>query len=335
MRIFKRIVKVIGITLIVLLFIGICYEQISQIYFNSKKPDEASFVDIDGVKTFFIQKGVGGPTVVFQSGMGGDHKIWEQIQDSISKFSSTIAYDKSGLQWSGATAAPKTLTSMTEELEQLLEKTNCPKPYILVGHSLAGITLRPFIRKHQQDIAAVIFLDVSHPKQIERSSEELKKYLIVPPIWLVGTLVETGLARSYFSINPFIADLPADHAMNKHIVDYFYRSYKTVLQEGRDDDAMFIEAAQIDSFADIPLAIVTGAYPQGANFLGDGSLGDEYLAIHRSGQEDLLHLSSRSKQVIAKNSAHYVPLTDEKLVIQLIKGYLDEIQLKQQDNKGG
>lgn len=319
MRIVKKTLRLVVLVIVGLLVVGIGYEQVAQLYFNAKKPGADSFVDIDGVPTFFVKKGQGGPTVVFQSGMGGDHKIWQQIQDSVSAFCSTISYDKSGLQWSGAAPSPKTIQGLTHELEQLLEKTNCPKPYILVGHSLAGITLRPFIQSHADDIAGVVFLDVSHPLQVERSSKELKKYLVVPPTWLVGTLVETGLARLYFSINPFISDVPGSHPMNKHIVDYFYKSYKTVLQEGRDDDAMFLEAAQITSFGDMPLTVITGAYSNGANFLGDATLGEEYLAIHRKGQQELLQLSTNSKPLIAQHSAHYVPLTDYQLVIDAIE----------------
>ncbi|MCD8539398.1 MAG: alpha/beta hydrolase [Leadbetterella sp.] len=314
----KRILKAILKSILTLLLVIFLYEQASQLYFNSKKPSAAEFVDIDGVPTHFVKKGKGGPTVVFQSGLGGDYKTWEAIQDSVSRFTTTLSYDRTGLQWSGPSKSPKTLESMTRELEILLEKTGCPKPYILVGHSLSGLTLRPFIQRHKQDISGVIFLDVSHPEQVKRSSEELKKYLVVPPQGLVAALVESGWARIYFSFRPFISDVPGSHPMNKHITNYFYRSYKTVLQEAREDDLMFNEAGKINSFGSVPLTVITGAYPQGTGFLEDPALENEYLEIHRSGQKDLLRLSAQSKQIIAPNSGHYVPLTDESLVINAI-----------------
>ncbi|MDT4851276.1 3-oxoadipate enol-lactonase [compost metagenome] len=300
------------------------YEQASQFYFNSKKPPASEFVDIDGQATHFVRKGNGGPTVVFQSDLGGDYKIWEEIQDSLSRHTTTLSYDRAGLQWSDPSKSTKTLEGITRELEILLEKTGCPKPYILVGHSLAGLTLRPFIQKHEKEVAGVVFLDVSHPLQVERSSEELKKYLVVPSEALVTALVQSGLARIYFSFSPFIHDVPGSHPMNKHISRYFYRSYKTVLQEAREDDPMFDEAGKIDSFGNIPLSIITGAYPHGAGFLESPALENEYLEIHRSGQKDLLRLSTQSKQVIAPESGHYVPLTDKSLVIHAIMEYLDK-----------
>lgn len=321
---FKKVLKIIFAGIAALLLTGVIYEQAAQFYFNSQKPPASEFVDIDGVATHFVKKGTGGPTVVFQSGLGSDHKIWAEIQDSLARFTTTLSYDRAGLQWSDPSASPKTLEGMTRELEILLEKTGCPKPYILVGHSLAGLTLRPFIQKHEKEVAGVVFLDVSHPLQVKRSSEALKKYLVVPPDALVTALVQTGLARIYFSFAPFISDVPGSHPMNKHIANYFYRSYKTFLQEAREDDPMFDEAGKVGSFGHIPLTVITGAYPEGAGFLPDPALEKEYLEIHRSGQKDLLRLSDRSKQLIASNSGHYVPLTDAALVIRSIREYLDQ-----------
>lgn len=322
MSLIKKTIKWILVVLLGILGIGTLCEQLFQYYLNTEKPPANAFCELNGVKIHFVKKGSGGPTVVFQSGLGGDYKIWEEIQDSLSKQTTTISYDRAGLQWSEAGQTPKTLANITSELEQLLEKTNCPKPYILVGHSLAGITLRPFIHQHQKEIAGIVFADVSHPLQLEKSSLALRKYLVVPPTWLLSFLMETGMARSYFSVRPFISALPATHWMNKHVRDYFYRSYKTFLQEARADDAMFGQAAKYNSFGDIPLTILTGAYPNRVDFLENPLLANEYLSLHRALQKDLLKLSTHSQQRIAKNSGHYVPLQDAPLLIQSVQAYL-------------
>lgn len=317
-----NIAKWVLYSFLALLTTGVIYEQASQLYFNTKKPGPQEFCEINGLNIHFKKRGNGGPTVVFQSGLGGDYKIWEEIQDSVSQYTNTISYDRAGLHWSDGSKEIKTLESISEELYLLLEKTNCPKPYILVGHSLAGITLRPFIRNNPQNISAIVFVDVSHPLQIKNASEELNQYLVVPPTWLVGALVETGITRTYFSFKAFVSDLPSAHWFNRHVKDFFYRSYKTFLQEAVDDDVMFEQAAEINSFGNIPLTVVTGAYPNGADFLEKPHLVDEFITLHRKSQRDLLQLSTNSKQVIASNSGHYVPLQDPQVVIAAIKAYL-------------
>lgn len=93
----KKLLKVVVVLLAGILLVGIGYEQLSQVHFNGKRPGKNDFVQINGIPIHFSKKGSGGPTVVFQSGLGGDYKIWEAIQDSLSKVTTTISYDRAGL----------------------------------------------------------------------------------------------------------------------------------------------------------------------------------------------------------------------------------------------
>lgn len=320
---FKRNFRKIFTALLLVLGVSTVLEQAIQYHLDSKRPDSSEFVKVNGRTVHFVKRGTGGPTVVFQSGLGGDHKIWQSIQDSLSKLTTTISYDRSGLLWSEGSDQVKTMENISAELAALLEKTHCPKPYILVGHSLAGITLRQFIHEHRKDVTGAVFVDVSHPDQIRKSPPELKKYLQVPPKWLVGLAVETGIIRLIYTIKPFITDLPGNHWMNRHIRDYFYRMYRTVLQEAVEDDPMFDQAARMTGFGDLPLVVVTGAYPNGVDFLAhDPTLAATYINLHRTGQRDLLNLSTKSKQLIAPRSAHYVPLTDPQVIVDSVSELL-------------
>lgn len=320
-----KITKWVLLAIAAVVAAGILYEQVSRSFLNRKRPDAEAFCSIENNMVHFVKKGTGGPTVVFQSGLGSDWKIWRDIQDSVSKFTTTISYDRAGLLWSDKRDGKKTMENITDELTELLEQTNCPEPYVVVGHSLAGITLRPFIGRSHDDIGAILFVDVAHPLQLLRASEELRAYTVAPPEWLTTLLVETGVFRAVFSSRPFIAGLPVDHWYNQHITDYFYRSYKTVLQEAREDDAMFEEAGQVTTFGDIPLIIITGTYPDGVDFTKDQRLQEEYINLHMNNQAELLGLSSRSYQVFARHSSHYVPLQDPGIIIHEIKLRIDSL----------
>jgi hypothetical protein len=84
---------------------------------------------------------------------------------------------------------------------------------------------------------------------------------------------------------------------------------------------MFAEAGTIDTFGDIPLTVVTATYPHGNN-IADPALESEYQQLHRKLQADLLRLSTRSTQVLATKSSHYVPLQEPELIIAAIRAYL-------------
>lgn len=145
------ILKWISICLFTSIAMGVIAEQLAQTYFNTKSPDLENLYAVNGKPVHAIRKGIGGPTVVFQSGLGSDHKIWQEIQDSVSKFTTTLSYDRAGLLWSDTSNELRSLSSISGELIGLLRETGCPKPYILVGHSMAGITLRQFIQDHTND----------------------------------------------------------------------------------------------------------------------------------------------------------------------------------------
>ncbi len=178
MAIFKFVRKIIigGIILVVsLILIGLVYEQISRFISNNKYQPDGKFVELGDHKLHFTKKGNGAPTVIFESGLDpGGHLPWFKVQTEISKFTTTISYDRAGVLWSDRGNNPKTGKAMSKELLDVLKKNNCPKPYIVVGHSLAGLFLRNFIEENKSDISGVIFVDVSHPEQNIRRPKNLK-----------------------------------------------------------------------------------------------------------------------------------------------------------------
>lgn len=102
---------------------------------------------------------------------------WGQVQDRTAKFTSTVPYDRAGIMWSERGDNPKTCEAMADELYELLQRSENKGPFILVGHSLAGYLLRPFVAKHASEIAGIVFVDATHPDQWNRLPPELKKSL--------------------------------------------------------------------------------------------------------------------------------------------------------------
>ena len=176
MKIMKWINRIfLGICTLVL-FGGISYERISRINASNNIKPTGELVDVGGHQLHVVKKGTGGPTVIFEAGLGGSHLTWNYIQDKISKLTTTISYDRSGILWSERGDNPKTSAAMASELYALLESTKCPKPYIVVGHSFAGVTLRKFISQHRNDISGIVFVDASHPDQMRRLPDQIKQF---------------------------------------------------------------------------------------------------------------------------------------------------------------
>jgi pimeloyl-ACP methyl ester carboxylesterase len=296
---------------------GLVIEYSCQWYFDTQHPPQTEFIDIEGRKLHFHKQGTGNHTVVFESGLGGDYLHWQAIQHQLSKKYTTISYDKAGILWSDYTDK-SSLDRYEADLFQLLKKTNCPKPYILVGHSFAGITLRKFIQRHSSDIQGIVFVDVTHPSQKKESSENLKRLTVLPPKWILSCLNQTGVLRLIFNISPFTGVVSKEHWFNQNVTNYFYRILPGLYQEYANDDKLMEEASQITDFADIPLYIITARYPKGVEKVNDNALQNEYLTIHARLQKDLLRLSSNSTQLLANKSGHYVTFQEPELIVEAV-----------------
>jgi hypothetical protein len=127
----------------------------------------------------FKIKGTGSPVVVFESGLGENLEGWKQVQDSISKITTTISYDRLGLGKSSKTEKARTIDNLVTELNSFLEDNKIKGPYILVGHSLGGFIVRKFQNSYPEKVKGLVLVDPSHEKLMEsilatKSKEEAK-----------------------------------------------------------------------------------------------------------------------------------------------------------------
>lgn len=314
LKIFKRFL----IILLFLIFTGFLFEQIARFYYDSKRPDDKEFAKIDGRKIHYRKQGSGSCTIIFESGLGGDYLHWQELQRILSRKYTTIAYDKAGILWSDS-SEKISLRRYSDDLKQLLEQTNCPKPYILVGHSFGGITSRLFIKENANDMAGIVFVDVSHPKQLEKSSAALKSSVQPPPRVLLSFLNEIGMIRVLYTSVPFTKAVPKEHWFNQNVKTYFYRIFDGMMNELENDEKLMKEASEITGFGSIPLRIITAKYPDGVEGAKDKKLEKEYLQIHNSLQTDLLRLSTDSRQIFAEKSGHYITLQQPDLICNEIE----------------
>ncbi|RAV29152.1 alpha/beta fold hydrolase [Sinomicrobium soli] len=307
---------------VLLLLAGVCYEQYSRWRLERSALKGKTFVNIHGTPLHYVKKGKGRCTVVFQSGLGSSHYIWKEVQDAVSRHAVTISYDRNGLMFSPPSGKPVTNGNVTSELQALLEKTACPEPYILVGHSMAGIYLRPFIAKHKNSIAGIIFADAAHPLQLEKASPALLKILRIPPRWLIALTVHTGIYRILFSFIPLNPEIPVGHPLHRMEKNHFYRSYKTILEELKNDTRNFRDARQYGHFGDLPLTVITGTSDIRYARIKNAAIREEYRQLTGELQHDLLKLSRNSRFVKAEHSGHIMQVNDAGLLVEEIRRFI-------------
>src|SRR3989339_1050498 len=142
--------KIIGISILVLVGLGLSYQYIATKLDARKYPPVGKLIDIGGYKLHMIDLQPESmdinntPTVILESGFGGNSLGWSLVQSEISKFARVISYDRAGYGWSDASPFARSNENIVQELHTMLANAQIPAPYILVGHSRGGLNVRLF-----------------------------------------------------------------------------------------------------------------------------------------------------------------------------------------------
>jgi pimeloyl-ACP methyl ester carboxylesterase len=130
-------------------------------------PPRGVLVDVDGRQQRLVCEGQaqpGVPLVVFESGVYSGSADWGYIQPEVAKGGRTCSYDRAGMGWSQPSPNPRDSATMARELHQLLHAANEPGPYVLVGHSMAGLLTRAFVSQYPDEVVGLILVDAVDPQ---------------------------------------------------------------------------------------------------------------------------------------------------------------------------
>jgi pimeloyl-ACP methyl ester carboxylesterase len=113
-----------------------------------------------------------GPAVILDAGLFRDSADWREVEPKVAEFTQVCSYDREGLGKSTVdkSVKPETecLDRQVEDLRSLLKATHVALPYILVGHSAAGIRVRRFTENHPKEVAGLVLVDSAHEEQTWR-----------------------------------------------------------------------------------------------------------------------------------------------------------------------
>lgn len=112
-----------------------------------------------GHSLYILEKGSGGPTVLFEAGIAATNLNWFHIQETVSRFTGTVSYDRSGLGWSSPCRTVRTPGNIAVELRDMLQCARIKPPYILVGHSFGGLVMHRYALLYPEHVAGVVLLD--------------------------------------------------------------------------------------------------------------------------------------------------------------------------------
>lgn len=320
------------IVVAVLLAIGYIYQLRTTAADFAQVPPPGEHVDVGGYSLHINCTGDGaGPTVVVEAGAGDFSTSWTGIQREVEKSARICTYDRAGLGWSDVSPHPRTATQISEELHQLLINAKVEPPYILVGSSLGGMTIRMFAELYPDEVAGMVLVDSGHEDQLERLPPEyLKLYQQQQSYFSVlGFMSRFGILRLIGNsskgadlVPPQTAKLPKDVQSVYMMMLSHPTYYDTTLAELHALPDISEEVRNTGLLGDIPLYILTADSFDEAAVKSIG-LGDDFPAAEiqqafNEMQNEFEALSTNSTHIIVKDSTHAIMLDQPRAVIKAI-----------------
>lgn len=165
------------------------------------KPPRGTFVDIgEGRKLRLVCEGVAThadrPTVWLEAGAFGFAADWGATQDALAAAGwRTCAYDRAGMGYSPKGPAPRDGLAIVADFEKLVAASGETGPYILVGHSMAGLRLREYAGRNPDKVAGLVLVDAATPEaaKIRRAQGFIKSFVFISRAAALGA--STGLYK--------------------------------------------------------------------------------------------------------------------------------------------
>jgi pimeloyl-ACP methyl ester carboxylesterase len=191
--------------IIILPLAGILYQAIATGIDKRNYPPPGELVDVGGYRLYLHCIGENTdqrPSVILETGLGGGATSadWAWVQQEIAKTTRGCAYDRAGLGWSDRSPQPRDAQHIVTELHTLLQNSQTPGPYVLVGWSYGGLYVRAYANQYPEDTAGLVLLDSSSPEQCASTpawqaqcASTARTYYIAPILARLGIVRVIGL----------------------------------------------------------------------------------------------------------------------------------------------
>ncbi len=324
-----------------LLLLGFLYQQVGSLRDTRRFPPPGRLVDVGGYRLHLLGSGSGSPTVIFESALGATCLTWALVQSEVARFTATVSYDRAGCGWSDPGPMPRSAEQILEELRLLLRRGSLEPPYLLVGHSYGGLTVRLFAHRYPDEVAGALLLDPADPEQwLDLKGENRAKIVGGARLSRRGAwLARLGLVRLTVSLGSAGAHLPARRlgsflsaGVPRTVQDRLLSPMQRLRQEDRDVLKWFWTrpayfqalASQIDWVSHSSEQVQVSPLPPDLLLRVISAPNSD--PQWRPGQERLAASSRRGSHVMAPDSGHWIPLDRPDLVIETLREMVEEVR---------
>lgn len=324
------------LSILVLMLVGVIYQRVGARNDRRRYLRQGRFIEIgQGCRLFVSEMGTGGPTVVFESGIAAPCQNWLRMQQAVSGFARTLSYDRGGLGWSTRAMSQRTPANLVRELRILLQEANVPPPYVLVGHSFGCLVMRRFAADHPEEVAGVVLVDAMRPEEwppLNNSRRGMLRYFwrltfvgLTMATFGISRVIVTSLFHRSGRVSRAFSWICGPRAM--HVLDRVTceigkmpREVWPIVAAHWSDTGFYHGIAA--HLHDIPKSI--------AETVASNPIEGVPVVMLTAGTaeplspEELRRIGSDTQQVIASKSGHWIHLDEPDLVLDAIRGIVEQ-----------
>jgi pimeloyl-ACP methyl ester carboxylesterase len=296
--------------LLILILAGWIYEPLAEAADAKAYPPPGQMVDVGGYRLHIHCTGKGSPTVVIESGWGDMSASWGWVQPEVARTTRICTYDRAGMGWSEASPQPRTAREFAKELHTLLANAHEPGPYVLVGHSMGGYTVRVYAHDYPEEVAGLVFID---PQNLSASEVAAPQPAPKPgQTSLPVLLARIGLARLLAGPLGAIQYLPEGDKQAYAAYSVTSRGAQTLADELIGMSEGGAQARAVTTLGALPLIVL--------------SRGKDMDADSAASQARYLQLSTDSQHLIADHSGHRIMIEQPEAAVAAIVKMVEQLR---------
>ena len=289
-------------------------------------------IDVGGYALHLYQKNqhptIARPTIVLDHSLGGVEGY--ALIDALAKLGSVCIYDRAGYGWSDMSPHSRTSEIIVGELDRLLTNAKIEPPYLLVGNSFGTYNMRLYAHRFPEKVMGLVLTDGLHESRMLKMPIALKALQLVFLSGFLTAIVGAsfGLIRTFRALGIFELLKPELRRINPDRLESMTRSFCrpkhwiTMAREiwGLAESGRDVSCAE--DLGDLPIvSIKSKSFFKPRLWTRLVPL-KQIDRLRDQMHEELLNLSTRSQQLPANNSSHFVWIDEPELIITAVNKIL-------------